>query len=520
MAVATVAMNLVGCPLLSAVRLLHVAASRRDNVESMALVSNAKGRNGIVDCVMQAINGNPLHPDTAFMIEVLKKVFKHALGDCGTSFEDGVENNPIPPPDDFGFGEAMQSMGGFNVHQPNMYSGLILHDTAINAMAPSPAPGLEPVHRVVAGDDPLSFMQAQNTAQHTLPNQQQIPHNPTYQGVMPVRHPSQPQQGYSQGQQYSSQQHVPMNLAHQPSASYSTSGFHEGTPSPLPAQFQSSAMHQGYPQQVNPNQSTFGDNSLVHPNNYSPSAHAGLPHNAQQHQVQYQIPPSNQVLHEAPAHNYITSTSMHYPSGVNGVPENFIQGADMAQNQPYGQNYAQTFESGFSQQQSSFGPTSPQPSSQPQNEISFSQAMQQEAPTPEAGEGIDARTPVDPNIIAEQRSSTAQGAPGCAHGRLALLHSALECGLAIFLVKTVLENPTIQSVKDPAAVKVHAVELLNILASDPGFGMKFNIMLDAMPEWGKYKAQDHSLFITGGEQKVDYFLTNGDSDPKKLLTQG
>lgn len=198
---------------------------------------------------------------------------------------------------------------------------------------------------------------------------------------------------------------------------------------------------------------------------------------------------------------------MGYPPGANQVPDHFIPEAYVAQNQPYGQ-------------QSPVGSASSQPSRQSQHEVKFSQAMQQEAPTPEVGKGIDARTPVDPNIIAEQKSSTTQGAPGCARGRVALLHSALECGLAKFLVKKVLENPTIQSVKDPAAAKVHTVDLLNILASDPGFGMKFNIMLDAMPAWGKYKEQDHSLFITGGEQKVDYFLTNGDSDPKKLLTQG
>jgi hypothetical protein len=46
---------------------------------------------------------------------------------------------------------------------------------------------------------------------------------------------------------------------------------------------------------------------------------------------------------------------------------------------------------------------------------------------------------------------------------------------------------------------------------DPAFGMKFQMILDGIPDWKKYKAQDHSLFITGPEQKADYFLTDGSS---------
>jgi hypothetical protein len=154
--------------------------------------------------------------------------------------------------------------------------------------------------------------------------------------------------------------------------------------------------------------------------------------------------------------------------------------------------------------------------SQPQ---SLAQPVQ---PAPVAeGAGIDGRTKADPKVEAEKRADTVQGAPGAADGRVALLQSALQCKLPHFLVDDVLENSSLSKVKDPAAAKVHSVELLKLLVDDPAFGMKFQMILDGIPAWKKYKAQDHSLFITGPEQKADYFLTDGSSgEPKKLLTEG
>jgi hypothetical protein len=113
------------------------------------------------------------------------------------------------------------------------------------------------------------------------------------------------------------------------------------------------------------------------------------------------------------------------------------------------------------------------------------------------------------------------GAPGSAQGRIALLRQALACKLCHFLVDSVLENPTLADVRDPAAAKVHTIELLKLLSKDPGYGPKFKLILDTLPAWKKYKSQDHSLFITTAEQKSDYFLTDGETGtPKKLLTQG
>ena len=136
------------------------------------------------------------------------------------------------------------------------------------------------------------------------------------------------------------------------------------------------------------------------------------------------------------------------------------------------------------------------------------------------GAGVDARAKENPTAEAERRANTVPGAPGSADGRVALLQSALVCELPRFLVENVLENLTISNVKDPAALKVHSVELLKLLTTDPGFGMLFSLKLQDISAWKKYKTQDHSLFITGPVQRADYFLTDGkEGGAAKLLTE-
>ena len=153
--------------------------------------------------------------------------------------------------------------------------------------------------------------------------------------------------------------------------------------------------------------------------------------------------------------------------------------------------------------------------------VSEEPLVQQYRPTPIEGSGIDARSKEDPKAAAEQQAMSTGGAPGAAQGRIALLQQALACKLCEFLVDNVLENSTLSDVKDPASAKVHAIDLLKLLTKDPGFGPKFKLILDGLPAWKKYKSQDHSLFITGHEQKADYFLTDGGSgETKKMLTEG
>lgn len=141
---------------------------------------------------------------------------------------------------------------------------------------------------------------------------------------------------------------------------------------------------------------------------------------------------------------------------------------------------------------------------------------------PTAVEGnyvIDGRTPEDPRVSAEQQAASFEGAPGAAHGRVALLQQALVCDICHFLVHGVLENPTLRNVKNSDSAKVYAVELVKLLCKDPGYGLKFKMILDEIPAWKKYVSQDHSLLINKQEQKADYFLTNGNATDTKLLTQ-
>jgi hypothetical protein len=65
--------------------------------------------------------------------------------------------------------------------------------------------------------------------------------------------------------------------------------------------------------------------------------------------------------------------------------------------------------------------------------------------------------------------------------------------------------------------QVHGVELLKLLAADETFGFDISGILDANENWRKYKTQNHDLFLTA-DQKVDYFLTDGNTDAPQLLT--
>lgn len=134
---------------------------------------------------------------------------------------------------------------------------------------------------------------------------------------------------------------------------------------------------------------------------------------------------------------------------------------------------------------------------------------------------IDARSPTDPSVTAEEHAVALDGAPGAAQGRVALLHQALKCQLFQFLVNDFLENVSLDEIKDPAAGKVHAINLLKLLSADPGYGMKFKLILKDIPAWtSKYKSQDHSLLLAT-TKRTDYFLTAGEEgNPTLMLTEG
>lgn len=623
--------ELVGTPLLSVMRTLHVAVNRRTNVEALILSGKNDKGNGIVPFAMRAMGVAGLHKDVAFMLEMLKKLFVDALGDVqnASKGDTGIQRAP---------------------------------NRASYAMAPSPAPGEGPVsrNRVSAGnpmDDPLSMAlgQPSSVPQQPLGNQamgnmfghgtgyqgQQVgmtqqPQYQVQQGGMTQQAQYQVQQGLAQGTQfqatpsYQSQnqgnfaygsvsgglyqqqqqqqygQPVPQQqqqygqpapqqqqyTQQQPSVGYQTSA---SSPQ-FQNRFQtaSSRMGQlapspyGQPTQANPqqiyNQQQVGRNTMPTAGGFgqppmqskppqqhqrttaqqvrqvsggsmqglqptsaygASSSYGGMQQNpgTQQISTQAYAPPSTASMQgglQQPAIQQQTAGSSHYNTRAPGStqwssPQQVQQQQNQQQQAPQQHQQARTnpgtsaFGASVNGAQAPGQPQfshqnlaqpvagAPYPNSNAQVQPQQVVTVQEEpAPVP-----VDARQTLDPKAEAERRMKTSPPAPGAADGRVALLQSALLSNLPKFIVKTVLENSELASVKDPAATKVHGVELLKLLCSDPGFGMKFQLILDEIPEWKKYKSQDHSLFITGPEQKADYFLTDGsDGEPKKLLTQG
>lgn len=149
--------RLTGNPLQLVLRLLHVAANRLVNVEALALTGESDGTIGIVYYTLEALGRDPLHRDTAFIAEFLKKMYKLALGDIRSSQKQHVANNAT----------------AWDV-----------------AHAPSPAPGEDPVRKKVSvGDDPLAMFQVETPfvpqsiarSSNALQSQQALPSHPNAQ---------------------------------------------------------------------------------------------------------------------------------------------------------------------------------------------------------------------------------------------------------------------------------------------------------------------------------------------------
>jgi hypothetical protein len=687
------ACKLIGAPLLSIMRILHVASNRLVNVESLAVAGDSGGKSGVVYYTIQAIGRDPLHKDCAFMVEVLLKVFRKALGDV----KNASKVAKVP---------SLTSSGREDLH---MYSSSntvpaaqqqFRYSPTAHTMAPSPAPGLEPVRKSAGKakiehplDHPLAFggpdMTTSNQAAAPPPGARfgsgrhiasQHDHplaSPLAAGnqpaVHPLSHPSnrtnflpQPSQSHpnqAQGTQtagyYSSSQ--PANfqstvapslvpLSHAPYSYIQTSNLPFGgnaapyamqtQPAPhlVGEQYTQSRMQQATMQhssqmlsrshqQVNtpypsaPMQPSFGTLGTTHqassqgaPSNNkqdvpvqasgaqtampSPTSFpsqpapvrggeqyfqsSGMQQPAVQHanpmlspiqqetQVPYQSAPMQPsiVTPGTTQPPQLTTSSpsapskimQHVPSEVSGTQQTFMPSPASFPLQPPRASGGAQYSHSSGMQQPSIQQANPMlSSSQKQAQAPYQSAPMQPAlgaqgpiqssqplvsaqgdtqhvagqpvasspaptpqylPTPIAGNGIDARSSMSPMQKAEQQILSSAGAPGSAQGRVALLQSALVCELPKFLVEGVLENPSLSTVKDPAAAKVHSVELLKLLTLDPGYGLKIQLILKEIPAWKKYKSQDHSLFITGAEQKTDYFLTDGEKEPAKLLTDG
>ena len=637
--------DLVGSPLLSVMRILHVAVNRRVNVESLIASGTNDRLHGIIAFTMRAVGDTTLHADAGFMLEMLKKIFVDALGDVQ---------------------KASQLKSGFTTRTSYSSAGNNY------AMAPSPAPGENPVSRnrvrVNMGDDPLGLgggfppapapvtrqgvMPSLNTSQNYGQAQQMGATN-AYSGIGGQSNfnqmgssqnynvgPQQPQQAYNAQTVYGSssvgntgnhmyggiqnqQQFQPMqptqpsNLSQQYTVgqqqqqhqrpvvgsfsqrsamaqqrTYTSQGNHHqlsnqqhtgptvsssinGLANPSRISSSGQGMHSSYNadsqnssnfSQYNVNQTnpqltgqSLGQNPLISQGSQSSHFHQTPKPTFQSNQAQAparmipagnmgsyetQVPPSqthgvniqptpSTISYQQPTNNQTTTNSTRLQSDQ--IPIQSQHQHVISTNQyshqppnPYPNQQHQSYQgSQQSLAQSTNAPVVETVTNDvqeinavnPSNDSHLPPPPQHQNSAVNEGSGIDARTQPVPSIQAARNVETVHGAPDSADGRRALLESALLCDIPTYLIESVLENPNLPKVKDPASVKVHVVELLKLLTQDPGYGMKFQLILDKIPNWKKYVSQDHSLFITGIEQKTDYFLTDGSSsmDPKKLL---
>eukprot|EP00977_Amphora_coffeiformis_P010410 scaffold2433_cov159-Amphora_coffeaeformis.AAC.7 len=559
--------QMVGSPLMESVRLLHVATNSRVNVDAISSISSTDGTYGIVDFMIKAIGGGPLHADAAFFVDFLFLLFKNALGDVSRA-----GSQSYPP------------LGhGFSV-----------------AMAPSPAPGEGPVRhnreKINLGDDPLAMFgislsaPAPPAAAQAPPQQRpatQMIRAPTQGMAQHLLNANAPVPSAHHVQQQSPYSFTPANpYGNSALNSYNhgqvqnATGFHQQNP-PQPVsstgalrprsgfdQPQQQYQPPQPPPQYQQQQVQQRQGHHQFQSNLQGSSPYNMHSNVQQYHAQaqqYQPPPQGNfqsplrqdspVQHQDQHQQFPLSPALatgqhqsqyqHQSNNPQATPQRSatektgpaagsqLFHGDMQQSisteraitssNPTGSQWTASPHANWSQSSPQVKPTDPMhspspgmpsvghPPDAPQHQF-YESSM--------SGTGIDARSPIDPAQTAEERAVSSDGAPGAASGRVTLLHQALACRLCQFLVNDFLENVSLEEIKDPAAGKVHAVNLLKLLTMDPGYGMKFKLILKDLPAWSKYKSQDHSLMLAT-TKRTDYFLTAGEqANPTLMLTEG
>lgn len=510
------ALQLLGSPLLCVVRLLHVASNRMANVEALSVVGGLNGQNGFVDGIKLAIKNKLLHYDCAFMLEMLKKVYKVALGDLTTAPRLTYAAKPATrsPYTEENFQVPRVNLLNEGTQQPNQY--MPAQNPTIQAMAPSPAPGPNPVNRgsrKPTFDDPL-MAPSPVTAVPTLSRASNVHH-----GTVNRSHGTSAQA--PRVEQVASQQNF---IDQVPTAPQQISIQVNGTPSILQgSQPYPHLVLYDYQQQITTSCHTTGT-SIPASSSATQSPIWGSPFNAPlQSQPGYQQEGEISTMRDQII--LFNSQQVEPFASTRHIPQSYAQRS--AQHSTRGSQVPLSSTSYVQPQVPQMIMTTSEVQSRqytqhhvdtPQPHLFSPGYTVQHSPTPIQGTGIDARSTLDPEGEADQQTLSIDCSPGAAHGRVSLLQSALSCELAEFLVNEVLENMTLENVKDPASAKVHSIELLTMLTKDPGYGLKFQLVLNKIPAWQKYKFQDHSLFITGAEQRSDYFLTEGGRGQQPLGT--
>ena len=563
--------QLIGAPLLSAIRILHVASTRRSNVEAMSKIGDTHGRGGIVMLIKRAISNNDsLHVDCGFMIECLKKIFINALGDVNkVILSEGAGSgrnytNTVVLGDDTNF-----------IQGPGMKSSS--EEIPLSVTPPSLSSTPVQIYGVSSNINPQIAYSRTATEKQENQKGQYAPAYPHIQAYTNSNESADSSMNTNVTMSYQSGVNVlpaPMN----PPLDPLRDNLMPSPPNNSSVEGINITAYQNTTSRLGPHQ-------ISHTQQQVPSRTESFHHPLDQNFLQTRTtnapiaaPPSSYCVLQDPlihpltgnvssSSNNVEPIPMIYPTTDNSgydskpisplvsqsQPAHFthIQQSSSIQNTPLANTglndssslYDNTMLSSLGTPTQNFGQTvylqgnrnlSTNGMQDIHNEIanvtlqsnahiSYGSSQTQlpsYAPNPIMGSGIDIRSSLPDSIIAEQKSTTIPGSPGCAIGRVELLNGALNNELPRFLVENVLSSTSLKHVRDPAGVTAHTVELLKLLTKDPGYGMKFKIILDSLPGWKKYKSQDHSLYITSIEQKVDYFLTDGGTQGKKLLTDG
>lgn len=437
--------NLLEIHLISCIRLLLALSSDLSIVEDIILLTDSGGKNGVVDGVINAIDGNPLHNETALMLEALKQIFKTALGD---------------------------------VHNcPSINHLTIFHNNNIlveNTLTPSPAPGKESVSKMkmAAADHPLAMMvdnSPSSTKKKTISVRPSIEKNiipsDRYR-ISPSKKTSSPPLKTSRTiQQHTTAKSIhaykdeiaPIRLSH---TSTCPTTLHKAAYNLSGASIIDSEKTPSYGNCV-------VDNLQPH-SNQKRNQDSGLTNNTigtLPNKIDSSISPHNMTL-ERPLH--INGKDLNR-SGANenfqGQHKIFVTSTEPPNSNPL---FYQTAEPINKQSVDNNHKSDPN--------ISLPYAI--------TSGSVNGIFPYDLCAMAKHLMGTVAGAPNSAKGRYILLDSALECELPQFLVINILENPRLEfAVKDKKSTESHVMELLQLLLKDPGYGLKFRIVLESIPTW-------------------------------------
>ena len=511
------AMNLIEMPLLSTFRLIRLLSSELLTVEDLVTFVDREGKSGIVAATMAAIDGNPLHSDSALMVEALKLVFYTALGDVESCSMLSGASNPVIDTTFMAYALAPSPAPGtdsvkkMKEASPDHPLAMMFDDAAPSLPKSSRAirpknkqPGRRQIRSSISNQasgeqrSKFSANQAMRSNTHKNPQMSNTEFKIQYSiqnsslqvpGVMSTSHGD-------EGVQVSGKMHTSPRVGNQPQPMLRNSVPIEENSFPVSHNTHANASPTiPYTQRTTSNGNFLGGN-----NPRTPLAHSSqgsrVYHTIQSPPMTKSLPPSSPQPNTGVNTHYLQKhiTNLNESPLLSSIQAPPILGID---NNVHPSQYTAAA--------AQHSQNRPSPLIDSHSSIPLIPADNQSTPTSQSHQQYPppfaiteaptvTHSPPTPAMIANERMKSAEGAPNSAKGRRILMDSALSCGLPQFLVNSVLENQNLNSVKDATATKAHSLELLHLMLKDPGYGLKFELVLDAIPNGEKYK-------IKTGEKK-------------------